>query len=68
VNDNTADLAPLLTNVNHGVVIAQITDLVIAALVHPDHASWRVANLRKHLIGPLTEIRARAGVIAGDHP
>lgn len=68
MNDTTADLGPLLTNVTHGVVITTLTDQIIAALVHPANAGLQVKNLRRHLIGPLTEIRARAGVIAGDHP
>lgn len=62
------DLVPLLANVRHGVVIARLIEHVINTLASPTAAHLRADKLRAKLIGPLTEIRARASVISGEVP
>jgi hemolysin-activating ACP:hemolysin acyltransferase len=59
------DLGDLLKNVERGNKLCDLHGEIMQLIFHPDHAGWRVANLRRKLLPKLTEMRVLAAAIAG---
>lgn len=62
---STLGLADLLKNVERGERICALHAEIMQLLFAPDHAGWRVANLRRKLLPQLSELRVLAAAIAG---